>query len=48
MTACMKLFADDGKIFSKVKIQENQAVVQENVTIAKDWAEIWDIVGCPN
>ena len=32
------------KILSKVKTQENQVVVQENVTRAEDWAEIWDML----
>ena len=47
MTVCMKLFADDGKLFSKVKTQENRLAVQGNVNQSELWADIYRICFTP-
>ena len=37
----MKLFADDGKLFSRVKSDDKRIVLQDNITTAENWAETW-------
>ena len=38
---CMKLFADDGKLFSRVKSDDRRIVLQDKITTAENWAETW-------
>ena len=41
ISVCMKLFADDGKLFSRVKLVDKRIVLQDNITTAENWAEKW-------
>ena len=43
MSVCIRLLADDSKIFSRIKTQENRAAVQVDVTRVEFWADIWDM-----
>ena len=40
ISVIMKLFADDGKLFSRVKSDDKRIVLQDNIT-AENWAETW-------
>ena len=37
----MKLFADDGKLYSRVKSDDKMIVLQDNIKTAENWAETW-------
>ena len=41
MQACIKLFADDAKIFGRVNSIEQAVIVQISLNNAVDWGEIW-------
>ena len=38
ISICMKLFADDGKLFTRVKSDDKRIVLQDNITTAENWA----------
>ena len=40
---CLKLFADDGKIYSFIKAIQDEKRLQANVRKSEDWAELWDM-----
>ena len=41
ISVCMKLSADDGKLFSRVKSGDKTVVLQDNITTAENRAETW-------
>ena len=41
ISVCLELFADDGKLFSRVKSDDKRIVLQDNITTAENWAETW-------
>ena len=41
ISICIKLFADVGKLFSRVKSEDKRTVVQDNITTTENWAETW-------
>ena len=43
ITACMKLFADDAKLFGRVNSLVQASTVQTSLDNAVDWAQIWDM-----
>ena len=43
MSVSIKLFADDSKIFSRIKTQENRAAVQVDITRAEKCGDTCDM-----
>ena len=43
ITACMKLFADDAKLFVRVNLLVQATTVQIILDNAIGWAQIWDM-----
>ena len=43
ITACMKLFAYDAKLFGRVNSLVQASTVQTSLDNAIDWAQIWDM-----
>ena len=43
ITACMKLFADDAKLFGRVNSLVQATTEQTSLDNAVDWAQIWDM-----
>lgn len=41
INVCIKLFADDGKIYSSVNTEGKKRNLQENITKAENWANTW-------
>ncbi|MEW8547929.1 MAG: reverse transcriptase family protein, partial [Candidatus Thiodiazotropha sp.] len=43
INVCIKLFADDGKMYSSVDTEEKRRTLQENITRAEIWVNDWEM-----
>ena len=43
LNCCMKLFADDAKLYMPIINYHNEEILQQNLDNSDKWAEIWDM-----
>ena len=43
LNCCMKLFADDAKLYMPITNSHDEEILQQNLDISDIWAEIWDM-----